>query len=424
MEQEIQRSEKGQNIILVAIMMLFFIGLLALVLDGGMAYAKRRAAQNAADAGALAGANQLCALNPTDSPYNAAYQYAVTRNKALKADIQVGEKSITVTASMSNKTFFAQLLGTNVITETATASAGCFSPCTSTGVLPVAWACRSPSVNGTPTAPTDGCAIQYGTIDTPGPLYVIMDSNKAGLDYQCKNPPNNTYQTDYLDCDFINADGSYGIGDGVDDLLSGGGRSWLDLNGGSSNASELKDWVTGKETATISTHTWLPGASGNIGSVYNSLGKDDLYVGQIFLVPVFNDYTVSCDPSTDLLCISKYHTKPPDLWQDRIMASSGSKDYYHVASTSLFMITGIYRGKNGGKCQGNCTATNYLIDQCKVSPAPSWCYYPDPDPKNNVKLLYDDNAKTIEGYFIEGSDPRLSGKCDYDAGAYTIYLNH
>ncbi|MFN2237365.1 MAG: pilus assembly protein TadG-related protein, partial [Anaerolineales bacterium] len=44
--------EKGQSIILIALMFFAMVVMLALVLDGGNIYAQRRAAQLAADAGA------------------------------------------------------------------------------------------------------------------------------------------------------------------------------------------------------------------------------------------------------------------------------------------------------------------------------------------------------------------------------------
>ena len=56
-------SERGQSLVLVVLGFLAFIAILALVLDGGNAYAAKRQAQNAADAGALAGATFMCKNN-------------------------------------------------------------------------------------------------------------------------------------------------------------------------------------------------------------------------------------------------------------------------------------------------------------------------------------------------------------------------
>ena len=52
-------NERGQTLVIIALFMVAVVGMAALVLDGGHAYAQRRRMQNAADAGALAGAREL-----------------------------------------------------------------------------------------------------------------------------------------------------------------------------------------------------------------------------------------------------------------------------------------------------------------------------------------------------------------------------
>lgn len=53
------QRQDGQSLILIALLMVAMIAFAGLVIDGGNAYAMRRRAQNAADAGALAGAQEL-----------------------------------------------------------------------------------------------------------------------------------------------------------------------------------------------------------------------------------------------------------------------------------------------------------------------------------------------------------------------------
>ena len=60
MKFRIRRLEKGQSLIVVTLLLFAFFAILALVLDGGYTYWMRRNAQNAADAGALTGADTLC----------------------------------------------------------------------------------------------------------------------------------------------------------------------------------------------------------------------------------------------------------------------------------------------------------------------------------------------------------------------------
>src|SRR5689334_21497440 len=54
-------SERGAMLIMVAVALLVLTGVSALVLDQGILYTARREAQNAADAGALAGVQTLMA---------------------------------------------------------------------------------------------------------------------------------------------------------------------------------------------------------------------------------------------------------------------------------------------------------------------------------------------------------------------------
>src|SRR5262245_60965374 len=52
-------AERGQALVIVAIAMVALIGAVAIVIDGGNAFAQTRRAQNAVDAAAEAGATQL-----------------------------------------------------------------------------------------------------------------------------------------------------------------------------------------------------------------------------------------------------------------------------------------------------------------------------------------------------------------------------
>jgi hypothetical protein len=389
---EIPLSEKGQNVILIALMMMVFIGLLALVIDGGFSYSSRRAAQNAADAGALAGANQLCAVDPAVLPADAAWDYAVNRNGATDADINIVEHTIEVTATVPHQSFFAGLIGADVVTTTAYAKAGCYSPCSGTGVMPVAWACEPP-VGG---SDEDDCVLQYGTVDDPGPTYVVMDSNKAEEDYQCQDPPNSGNPPGTLDCDFIggpDVDPADGVpdGDGVNDLIIGGGRSWLDLDGGSQGSNDLVDWIANGFDGDVTQHLWLPGTDGTSTNIFH---EARLHVGELVILPVFNDFTLQCRPDIEPACSGKWHDDIPDEIHP---TSAGSADYYHIISFSVFKITCV-SAVPGQKCP----AKEYLVDNDILDP----------------------QDKTIEGYFVEGYVPGLGGSCGYDAGAYTIYLDH
>ena len=59
-----ERRQAGQAIVLVAAAVLVLTAILMLAIDGGGIYLERRQLQNAADAGALAGAENLWSSNP------------------------------------------------------------------------------------------------------------------------------------------------------------------------------------------------------------------------------------------------------------------------------------------------------------------------------------------------------------------------
>ncbi|HIC96768.1 TPA: hypothetical protein EYP12_09155, partial [Candidatus Bipolaricaulota bacterium] len=91
------RREEGQNLVLIALAMVVLMAFLALVLDLGFAYAQRRRMQNAADAGAFAGAWEL-AFSETPDPVGRAQEYAVQRNGADSAQVTVDGDRVTVVA--------------------------------------------------------------------------------------------------------------------------------------------------------------------------------------------------------------------------------------------------------------------------------------------------------------------------------------
>ena len=69
--KQLYRSERGQALVLIVLAAVGMFGLAALAIDGGMIYAERRRAQNAADAGVLSGALYM-AKNATGAETDAA----------------------------------------------------------------------------------------------------------------------------------------------------------------------------------------------------------------------------------------------------------------------------------------------------------------------------------------------------------------
>jgi len=122
--------ERGQSIILVTIVLMALFVFAAVAVDGARLYALRRQMQNAADAGALAGAYQTCSEGPRGQIiYRATAEAArfARLNEAQAVDVTVNLKKNTVgvVASITFPTFFAGLVGIPELSIQARATAMC-----------------------------------------------------------------------------------------------------------------------------------------------------------------------------------------------------------------------------------------------------------------------------------------------------------
>ena len=57
-----KKNERGQAIVIIAVVFIVLLGFAGLAIDAGMVYSDRRNAQNAADASSLAGAARIDAV--------------------------------------------------------------------------------------------------------------------------------------------------------------------------------------------------------------------------------------------------------------------------------------------------------------------------------------------------------------------------
>ena len=360
--------QSGQTLVLVALLMVAFIAMLAVILDGGYAYLQKRNAQTAADVGAMAGARELCLSGNLTLATQVAADYAITRNRALAADINIIGGEVTVNTRIPFSTFFGGLLGRPTITSSAIAAANCFAPGNGEGVLPVAWHCPPDDIETDP----DGdkyCDFQIydgvGAVEK-SELYIIMNSRKVGDEEDPFCMPEGP-----VECDLD--------GDGDEELLVGGNRSWLDLSGGGGGASELVDWIRNGFPSEIQMHTWFAGQSGVENSIFFAVP-----IGAQVVLPVFDAISVG------LPVIPQLHGG------DTIVPTSGTwTNYFHVISFSIFVPTCVH-ATGGDSCA--------LYDDYRAEG------YLGPD------------DKTIEGYFVNGSVGGLGGVGELDAGAFTLYL--
>jgi len=389
-------NSKGQVIVIfvLAIAALLIVG--ALVIDGGQAYMNRRAAQTAADAGALAGAHEYC-YNGASNVETVALQYAQVENYSTTALVTMNaDDTITVDVTIEQKNFLAQLFGRSVTNVEATATAGCYHPGAAMHLMPIAWSCRAPvaqSISGTCQAKgldwatqlkplidgedLDGNTVPYVEIDgvqylTPynfgknggivdNRVYIVMDSDKAGIDH-CKEIPGGG---DELTCDLD--------GDGAIDLLGSGDRSWLDID-----ESNLKKSIENFYDTTISIHSWAPGETGVNAAVLDTIDQVIIQKGSIVMVPVIN---AVCPKGEDLYgetCQNLAHTGtiglPLETGETDTIITGNGNTYYHIVGFIPFYVTCV-------KKQGN--------DKC---PGHDWAVT-----NGGMK----DNVKTMEGYFID-----------------------
>jgi hypothetical protein len=402
------RFDKGQSIVIVALIMLALVGLTALALDGGYAFWERRIAQNAADAGAIAGAHELCSKTSNPQVNSVASSYVV-KNKALVSDVSwsTASKTVSVTTNLSFDSFFAGVIGYDVITVTAKAVAKCSPTCDTEGVLPVAWSCKPP-VEGS-ELPPDFCQLKFWdqntTCDFGDPdYYVVADSSQISKEIVCADPvppfggvgptPTATAtpssnQYNYVDCDLND--------DGVNDvkILSGGSKVWLDLTG-QSGGSDITNWVKYGYPGSVTVHTWYPGESGVQGSTFQAVF--DYHEGQDVVIPIF-DYIYNAWPNT--ASNTNWHASLDDCVPRPCTPNQNvSKDYFHVIAFAGFRVACVTEGQTGNT---TCPGQQFLIDLGVNS----------------------NSLKTIEGCFHKdtgyGYGTTSSGSCK-DTGSYAVQL--
>ena len=136
MRRRFGSCQEGIALVQTALMMVVLLGFVALAIDGGLLYAERRQMQNAADAGALAGARALCVGNPGAAVAQAT-NYAVTQNGAQNAAVQVAGNQVRVIASETVSTYFAGILGIPTFHIEAEAKAACGSTTRICGATPI-----------------------------------------------------------------------------------------------------------------------------------------------------------------------------------------------------------------------------------------------------------------------------------------------
>jgi Flp pilus assembly protein TadG len=128
----------GQVLVQVAMLMIVFFIFMAIAIDVGHMLTERRRMQNAADAGALAGAWEICFGDPARAEQTAR-EYAVDRNHAQVADVTVAEGKVTVYAREATGLYLASIFGVDTADINAMAAADCGVAVSLCGLAPLSF---------------------------------------------------------------------------------------------------------------------------------------------------------------------------------------------------------------------------------------------------------------------------------------------
>ena len=255
------RDDKGQVLVWVAVMLVALLIFVGLSVDAGIGLSERRHMQNAADAGALAGAHELCFGNRGQAVATAT-DYALRngavdpvtveiRNQAGDVDATNGF-TVWVQATMQADTALLGLVGVDTYPVQATAAAACGVATTSCGLWPLTF--------------SEGV---WDSMECDRVIYVWNVENE-------QQP---------IDCDDANGDGVFDDcdldNDGIDDVVTGAGRGWIDFSDSQDplypdgciqtgcGAAEMSCLVVNASKDRVVLPACLPGVGGARASVVN-----------------------------------------------------------------------------------------------------------------------------------------------------------
>ena len=348
------RKEKGQIIVLLAIITLMVIALIGMLFDGGRLMINRRQAQAAADAGALAGAQILCNNTSLVGAYqaeldaqDAARSYVEERNYADLIGFDISYDiyhlgAVSVTASVSSPSILASIIGVSTITSNADAAAACLVP--KNGLLPVAWYCEGLIENDCGVTMSDWPDPKV----LPAPIlyYLLVDPNSVPSDpwSWCEDfsDPLGTVDGEMI-CH--NTPGLF-PSDVPFQALGNGGRAWIKTLCPSAAIGDfiLNAWgvmVTGTviETPGVKESVYKPGVWPNLPSVYllpfynNIISYPEGQSGGSFDLAGESAFVVTCVQTTQIKNI-------PLAQIDSRIACAAARAWYRENLTKWLQIPG------------------------------------------------------------------------------------
>jgi hypothetical protein len=241
--------------------------------------------QNAADAGALAGARELCFGWPAIAEATA-WDYA-NRNGGVNITVDITDYVVTVQSRIDARTYFAAVIGIDTVDIGAEAQAACGDAKSACGLWPVALdEDRWHEVSGA------GCGEET-------PFYVWAGDN-PNQQPDCYDPATDT---GIHDCDLND--------DGLDDMVEMVMRAWLDFSDvvdpefpddctmGGCGASELACWIENDSGAMITLPDCIAGDPGVRSGVKDEV--DDRR-GDLVAIPLFDRIDCHLDEGEVVTC--------------------------------------------------------------------------------------------------------------------------
>jgi hypothetical protein len=276
----VEQKRNGQTLVHVAILMVVFVALLTIAIDLGHIMNERRGMQNAADAGALAGAYELCFGDPAQAEQTAR-EYAIDRNGAQVADVSVGSYRVTVYARESATLYLAGFFGIETADINAKAVAACGAATSACGMWPIAF----PEEDWLTMYSEDGC------LEEDNDFYVWTG------DQESKNPDcENVYECNLDD-------------DPQNEVIGIHGRAFVDYGQNKDSQypgdcrqpgcgeDELVCWIESEEGGEVQIPSCVPGTSGIKAGVKDEVNDRANSEDPIVGIPLYHH--LGCDQPGD-----------------------------------------------------------------------------------------------------------------------------
>jgi Flp pilus assembly protein TadG len=150
-----RETQRGQILVLFTLALVAMIAMVGLVIDGGAAYAQRRAQQNAADVAALAGADALYNGQTNAQAIAVAEGVAGTNSygngiNGVTVNVAIADGVVTVDVGAPHRNYFAGVVGQPNWQISTTASAIAGIPDTARGAAPVIMPIEDFNADGSP----------------------------------------------------------------------------------------------------------------------------------------------------------------------------------------------------------------------------------------------------------------------------------